>query len=101
MGAPFPGAVVSRVATLNLASVDESEALRNDEAHLAELAWHTLVGDSEMVSAAALGDHLAKSTRGGRNVTALGLIADILAAATIDRFDFVPELHLKEWRIVR
>src|SRR5262249_22811990 len=74
---------------------------RNDQAYLTELAWQNLVGCSRASSPAALCDHLAHYTRGGRNVSGLGLSADILDAATIDRFDFAPELRLSEWHVVR
>jgi len=97
----FAGAVASRMSARGLAADDENKTLLNDQAHVAAMAWQTLVSDNETSSAAALGNHLAKHTRGGRNVTALGLAGDILAAATIDHFDFTPELQLDEWRITR
>jgi hypothetical protein len=46
-----------------------------------------------------LADYLARHTRGGRHLTTLRLAADILDAATIDRFDLVPELQLSRWQI--
>lgn len=42
-----------------------------------------------------------ESGLGGRNVAALQGQADLLAAAQIDKFDFVPELDLADWSIRR
>ncbi len=48
-------------------------------------------------------DHLVRELRkspGGRNLVALGLEDDLLAAAQLDRFDCVPELDPKTMRIL-
>jgi hypothetical protein len=48
--------------------------------------------------------HLAevlRNTQGGRNLKSVGLDRDILDAAAIDRFDFVPVCEPAQWRIVR
>jgi phosphosulfolactate phosphohydrolase-like enzyme len=41
-----------------------------------------------------------RDTQGGRNLIALGLERDIVAAAQIDKFRIVPELDTQSWRIV-
>jgi 2-phosphosulfolactate phosphatase len=38
---------------------------------------------------------------GGQNLIAIGRQTDLLAAAQIDKFDFVPELNLADWSIRR
>jgi len=42
-----------------------------------------------------------RRTRAGRKLTAIGLEADILTASRIDRFDIVPELDTRSFRIRR
>jgi 2-phosphosulfolactate phosphatase len=76
-------------------------AALNDQAYLAALAWRELAGERETISPSELADQLAWRSQGGRNLMSLGLSADILEAATIDRFDFVPELRIGPWEIVR
>jgi 2-phosphosulfolactate phosphatase len=94
------GAVVHRLkAAGNSPGGPATSLVLNDQACLAELAWHALTG-GRAPSPAELADRLARQTRGGRNVTALGLAADIVDAATIDRFSFVPELDVSQWTIV-
>ncbi len=99
----FAGAVVHRLKTNGGLTAAGRTSLPgcNDQACLAELAWGTLAGAGETIPAADLADRLARHTRGGRNVISLGLSADILDAATMDRFDFAPELQLSQWEIVR
>jgi len=57
-----------------------------------------LVLGAEPLKAEVLAGELQKSP-GGRNLTAIGLEADILTAAQIDRFDGVPELDTRTFRI--
>jgi hypothetical protein len=40
-----------------------------------------------------------RHTQGGRNLTGIGLDADIADAARIDRFSGVPELDTRHWKI--
>jgi 2-phosphosulfolactate phosphatase len=82
----------------------------NDQANLARQAWtnaaYGIAGSDahvdvrELITPQTLAGHLLEST-GGRNLEALGFVADIRAAAQIDLFDFVPELDVPNWRIVR
>jgi 2-phosphosulfolactate phosphatase len=41
-----------------------------------------------------------RDTAGGRNLIGIGLDQDIVDCAQIDRYDVVPELDLKSWRIM-
>jgi 2-phosphosulfolactate phosphatase len=104
------GAVAQQITrTIAVGNPPESAALA-DSARLAALAWRSLCAElkegcgdvlSSDISATALGDYLIRHTRGGRNLATLGLTADTIEAAGIDRFDFAPELLLREWRVVR
>ena len=42
---------------------------------------------------------MLRDSRGGRNLIDTGQENDIDLAAQIDKFDIVPELDLKSWRI--
>ena len=44
---------------------------------------------------------MLRASRGGQNLLGMGHGRDIEIAAQIDKFDFVPELDLKLWRIIR
>ncbi len=67
----------------------------SDQARLAEQAWRLV--ESRLCDV-SLAEQL-RDSRGGRNVTALGLDADIETAAIIDAFDLVPVLDLNAWQI--
>lgn len=67
----------------------------NDAAQIAVDAWRTA---EENLVAVPLVERLQKS-RGGRNVLAIGLENDIQIAATLDKFDLVPELDAGSWEI--
>ncbi|EAQ79867.1 2-phosphosulfolactate phosphatase [Blastopirellula marina] len=67
----------------------------NDAAQIAADAWRTA---QENLVAVPLVERLQKS-RGGRNVLAIGLENDIQIAATLDKFDLVPELDAATWEI--
>ncbi|TWT31727.1 2-phosphosulfolactate phosphatase [Blastopirellula retiformator] len=67
----------------------------NDAAQIALDAWRAAQED---LVAVPLVERLQKS-RGGRNVLAIGLENDIQIAATLDKFDLVPELDAKTWEI--
>jgi 2-phosphosulfolactate phosphatase len=67
----------------------------NDQALLAADAWQTSV---RLMTDRPLGMMLRES-RGGRNLIDTGQENDIDLAAQIDRFDIVPELDLKAWRV--
>lgn len=68
----------------------------NDEARLAAAAWRQVTAN---LSETSLPEALLDS-QGGRNVTRLGLTADIETAGTLDQFDLAPRLDLGEWRIL-
>jgi 2-phosphosulfolactate phosphatase len=67
----------------------------NDQALLAADAWQTAV---RLMTDRPLGMML-RDSRGGRNLIDTGQENDIDLAAQIDKFDIVPELDLKTWRI--
>ena len=79
----------------------------NDQATLARAAWQSLVGtggersaeSSTTITPKALAAHLAEHSQGGRNLASIGLADDILIASQIDRFDIVPRLDVRTWRI--
>lgn len=73
----------------------------NDQAVLAGDAWRAAVktlGFADRISSRGLVE-LLRNTRGGRNLRAIGLEADIRQAAEIDRHTIVPELDIAAWRI--
>ena len=94
-----------------LAAADESwlpdRARWNDQARLAAGAWRGLVGESSdaatwPVSSQDTGRLVAalRESAGGRNLVELGPDRDIEEAARVDRYDVVPELDVKAWRVV-
>ncbi len=74
-----------------------AQALTAQEMWLHEFALPLALG-AETLEAERLAEAL-RDTPGGRNLAALGLDADILAAARIDRFAIVPELDPLTLRI--
>jgi 2-phosphosulfolactate phosphatase len=82
------GAIVADLACEKLCQL-------NDQALLATDAWQTAV---RLMTDRPLGMML-RDSRGGRNLIDTGQENDIDLAAQIDRFDIVPELDLKSWRI--
>jgi 2-phosphosulfolactate phosphatase len=82
------GAIVTELAREKLAQL-------NDQALLAADAWQTAV---RLLTDRPLGMML-RDSRGGRNLIDTGQENDIDLAAQIDRFDVVPELDLKSWRV--
>ncbi len=74
----------------------------NDQALLARDAWQHLNDRSPTATpseAFSWLDHELCNTAGGRNLMALGLAADITAAAQLDQFSLVPELNIASWSI--
>jgi 2-phosphosulfolactate phosphatase len=67
----------------------------NDQALLAADAWQTAV---RLLTDRPLGLML-RDSRGGRNLIETGQENDIDLAAQIDKFDIVPQLDLRTWRI--
>jgi 2-phosphosulfolactate phosphatase len=91
------GAIVDRLTAWELIGPSDL----NDEARIARDAWRETMHGLEIDDPGAI-ETLARTlrdTRGGRNLIALGLEHDIDAAAQIDRFQVVPELDTKNWRI--
>jgi 2-phosphosulfolactate phosphatase len=73
----------------------------NDQAVIALDAWQAAVaslGLENKPAHAGLAE-LLKETRGGRNLKAIGLDADIEHASAVDRHNIVPELDIVFWRI--
>lgn len=75
--------------------VQEKPSPLNDQALLTADAWQTAV---RLMTDRPLGMML-RDSRGGRNLIDTGQENDIDLAAQIDKFDIVPELDLKAWRI--
>jgi len=75
-----------------------AQAITARETWLHSFALPQALG-AEPIEPEQLAAELAKSL-GGKNLTSLGLQADILAAAQLDRFDIVPRLDGKTMRIV-
>jgi 2-phosphosulfolactate phosphatase len=79
-------------------------AAANDEARIAHMLWRSLLesddfDDEAQVSRALFG--WISGGRGGQNVRRIGLQADILVAAQLNRFDFMPKLRREPLRIAR
>lgn len=72
----------------------------NDEAEIVSRLWGNVPLDDDPTDPADFAATLALG-RGGRRVQALGLSADILDAARIDRFPLLAELRRDPLRIVR
>ena len=92
------GAITDRL--LSSGAMGESDL--NDEARIARDAWRQTMHGPDVQnpgSTEALARTL-RDTQGGRNLIALGLERDIVAAAQIDKFRIVPELDIQSWRIV-
>ncbi|MCI0360903.1 MAG: 2-phosphosulfolactate phosphatase [Planctomycetaceae bacterium] len=89
----FAGAVVDK-----LTSSPAARWILNDQAEIATDAWRSRMKGS--TGAGTLSQALRASC-GGRNLIATGQEDDIELAAQIDKLDFVPELDLTSWRIVR
>jgi 2-phosphosulfolactate phosphatase len=79
------------------ASQQNGQAITAREQWLHSFALPQALG-AEPLEPELLADRLRKS-RGARSLIALGLDDDILAAAQIDRFDLVPRLDTKTFRI--
>ncbi len=94
----FAGALADRIASGAVAEDD-----LNDEARIARDAWRQSMEGIAMTGKRA-NQKLVEVLRwcqGGRNLMNVGLDRDIADVAEIDRYDFVPELDLKSWRITR
>ncbi len=76
-------------------TADAQPIERNDQAQIATDAWQEAKSG---LTATSLAQRLKRS-RGGRNVLRIGLEADIEIAATLDKFDVVPQLDPKSWEI--
>ena len=90
----FAGAVVERLTSAGEGSDNEL----NDSAQIAAATWQAL--GSERYRTACLAQTLCE-TRGGRNLLAIGMQDDLPLAASVDAFDFVPELDRTSWVIQR
>jgi 2-phosphosulfolactate phosphatase len=91
------GAIVDRLFSWDIVGTSDI----NDEARIAREAWRETMHGLDFSDPGAI-ETLAltlRDTQGGRNLIALGLEHDIAAAVQIDRFQIVPELDTKRWRI--
>jgi 2-phosphosulfolactate phosphatase len=73
----------------------------NDEALIARAAWQQIAGRLSGSNLQLRLVEALRASRGGRNLIALGMGADIELAAEIDRFDLVPRFDSDRGRIVR
>ena len=89
----FAGAVIAELVRIAPQPLD-----LNDQAEIAADAWRTVQRD--MASLKPLADYL-RASQGGRNLLEIGQARDIEIAAEIDKVDFIAELDLSAWRIVR
>jgi 2-phosphosulfolactate phosphatase len=64
----------------------------NDQARIARDAWITVARRDSLATA-------LRDSRGGQNLAHIGLGADIVSSAQIDRLALVPELDLEKWSI--
>ena len=88
------GCLVCRLCKLDGTSNGIENRTLNVSAETARQCW----GSRESIPDAELADRLRQS-RGGHNLAAIGLDADIFAAARRDAFDVVPELAPSTMRI--
>lgn len=96
----FAGALASNLAVPRGAD-GHSWTFGNDEAEIVSRLWGNVpLDDPEDPEPVDFAGVLSLG-RGGRRVRALGLSADILEAARIDRFPFVAELLREPLRIVK
>ncbi|MFH1921028.1 MAG: 2-phosphosulfolactate phosphatase [Planctomycetota bacterium] len=92
------GLLIERILTQGVVNYQLNvQALTARENWRSSFALPLVLG-AEPLKAEVLAGELQKSP-GGRNLTAVGLEADILTAAQIDRFDGVPELDTRTFRI--
>jgi 2-phosphosulfolactate phosphatase len=91
------GAIVDRLFSWDIVGTSDI----NDEARIARDAWRETMHGLDVSDPGAIETLIEtlRETQGGRNLIALGLEHDIAAAAQIDRFQIVPELDTKRWRI--
>jgi 2-phosphosulfolactate phosphatase len=78
---------------------ENAQALTARESWLHAFALPQALG-AELLESDRLAERLRKSL-GAQNLIALGLDEDILAAAQVDRFDVLPRLDLKTFRITK
>ena len=89
----FAGAIVE-----DLLLAKQRPAELNDQAEIAADAWNN--ARREFAGPKPLAEYL-RASQGGRNLIEIGHERDIAIAAEIDRVDFLAELQLDSWRIVR
>lgn len=83
--------------------LSRSHEIGNDSARIAQAAWREIFGPSQSAAPTMSGRLTTelRDTQGGRNLIELGLEADLVDTAQVDRFDFVPELDLDRWEVRR
>jgi 2-phosphosulfolactate phosphatase len=98
------GAIVHRLMLPDdpLAGGAWSRCELNDQARIARDAWQAALPPAELLGSTASPQWLAKAlaeSKGGRNLTRVGLARDIADCAALDRFGIVPELDVKAWEV--
>jgi 2-phosphosulfolactate phosphatase len=90
------GAIVDQLCRLPTADWQLNHA-----AAMAGRDWRLIVAKAQSTGC-SLDERLAidlRDTPGGRNLLDIGLEQDLVDCAQIDRFDVVPELDVREWKI--
>ena len=88
------GAITREDVLFAGALADGFDGEQNDSARIAAAAWREVCGKPPIEQVQGLCDWLAKAfenTLGGGNLLAVGSSDDLIAAAEVDRWDFVPE----------
>ena len=98
------GAIVHRLMRPDdpLAAGAWSRCELNDQARIARDAWQAALPPAELFTSSVPRQWLAKTlaeSKGGRNLTRVGLARDIADCADLDRFDVVPELDVDAWEV--
>lgn len=90
------GCLADKVSHANSMDKESGACEINDQWRIARDAWR-----AQRLPEPATDwlSSLLRRTQGGRNLIRIGLDADIVDAARLDRFAHVPELHTREWKI--
>jgi len=88
----FAGAVADRLGRDTAWQLDDSAQLARD-------AWQTVAGGATGETLQALLVDALRQSRGGQNLVEIGMAADILLAAEVNRYAIVPRYDAEQGRI--
>jgi 2-phosphosulfolactate phosphatase len=97
----FEDVLAAGAIVCGIQGTDADNANSNEAARDARNAWE-LLSPLAKKERRAFAEHLAlelRETQGGRNLLAIGLDADLVACAQIDKLQIAPELDVANWRI--